>query len=113
MLLLHGGRLGEGEGGVSRAVLRGTLLGLEAVLASEGSSLVAEVGLSVAVVAGAAAVAVAVAPVASVLCVCAKGFIWSVVIPSIAIPVSKTAKIAPSRIPIPAIISVVPTSASP
>lgn len=105
--------LGEGEGGVGRTVLDATL---EVVLTSEGAGLVVEAGLSVTVVAAAAeAVAVGVAPpIASVLCVCAKSFVWSVVKPSVVIPVSKTAIIAPpSRIPIPTVIPVVTTAPAP
>lgn len=106
--------LGEGERGMGCTVLGATL---EVVLTSEGGGLAVKVGLSITIVAaGTEAVAgVAVsAPVASVLCVCAKSFVWSVVIPSVVIPVSKTAIITPSRgIPIPTVISEVTTSTSP
>lgn len=113
-VLLRSLRLGERERWVAGAVLSGALtgaklLGLEVVLTPKGSCLVVKVRLSVTVVAASAvAVATVVAPIASVLCICAKGFILSTV------PVPKTAKVAPARgIPIPAVISVVTTSASP
>lgn len=113
--------LGEGERGVTGAVLCGSLSGsellsLEVVLGSERCLVITEVGLSVTVVAATAeAVGAAVtATIASILCICAKGFVWSVVKPSTIISVPKTAKIAPSRgIPITTIISIISTSASP
>lgn len=110
--------LGEGEWGMSRASLctslsRSKLLGLEVVLASECSSLV-KVGLSITIVAASTEpIAGIIDPITSILGICAKSFIWSVVKPSTIIPVPKTAKITPSRIPIPAVISEVTTSASP
>lgn len=117
-MLLRSLCLGEGERGMARASLcatlsGGKLLSLEAVLASEGSCLAAKVGLSITVVAASAEAIAVIAPIASILGICAKSFIWSVVKPSTIIPVPKTAKITPSRIPIPAVISIVTTSASP
>ncbi len=120
-VLLRSLCLGEGKWRMTRASLcttltRGKLRRLEVVLACEASCLVVKVGLSVTVVAASAEAvsAAVVAPVASILCVCAKSFIWSVVIPPTIIPVPITAEIAPSRgISIPAIISIVSTSASP
>lgn len=118
-VLLRSLCLGERERGVSRASLCSTLIGrklrgLEVVLASEGSCLVAKGGLSVTVEAGSAeAIAAVIAPIASILWICAKTFIWSIVIASTIIPVSKTSKITPSRVSIPAVISIVATSASP
>jgi len=92
---------------------RTSLCGLE-ILACEGSGLVVEAGLSITVEAGwSEAVADGFTPVASVLCSRAKGFSWSVVKLSVIIPVPKTAKITPSRIPIPSVVPVVTTSASP
>lgn len=118
-VLLRSLCLGERERGVSRASLCAALIGrklrgLEAVLAAKGSCLV-EVGLSVTIVAGSAeaVAAVVIAPIASILCICAKTFIWSIVKPSTIIPVSKTSKITPSGVSIPAVISIVATSASP
>lgn len=112
--------LWEGERGMTGSVLCHTLTGgerrgLEVVLASKGSRLAIKVGLSVTVVAASAeAIGAAVAPIASVLRICAKGFIWSVLKTSTIIPVPKTAKITPSRgKPIPAVISEITTSAAP
>lgn len=122
MLLRRSLCLGEGEWGVSRTSLCATLrdsklLGLE-ILACKGCSLVVKVGLSITIVAAsseavAGAAAGVAAPIASILRICAKGFIWSVVKTSTIIPVPKTAEITPSRIPIPTVISEVTTSASP
>lgn len=118
-MLLWSRRLGEGERGVACTILRsslngGKLLSLEVVLGSKGAGLVSKAGLSV-TIEGASTVAIAAAavqitaPIASILCVCAK-FTWSVVKPSTIIPIPKTAKVTPSGgIPIP----VVTTSASP
>lgn len=103
---------------MSRASLCTNLTGsklrrLEVILASEGSRLV-KVGLSITIVAASSeATAAVTAPIASILGIGAKSFIWSVVKPSTIIPVSKIAKITPSRIPIPTVISKVTTSASP
>ena len=121
-MLLRSLCLGEGERGMTHTILctsltRGKLLSLEITLTSESTVLVVKVGLSITVVAAstvAVGAAVVAAPVASILCVCAKSFVWSIVIASTTIPVSKTAKITPSRgIPIPAVISKATTSASP
>lgn len=117
-MLLRSLCLGEGEWGMTRASLcatlsGGKLLGLEAVLASKGSCLVVKCGLSITIVAASTEAIAIIAPIASILGICAKSFIWSVVKPSAVIPVPKTAKITPSRIPIPAVISIVTTSASP
>lgn len=117
-VLLWSRCLGEGERGMSRASLCTNLTGsklrrLEVILASEGSRLV-KVGLSITIVAASSeATAAVTAPIASILGIGAKSFIWSVVKPSTIIPVSKIAKITPSRIPIPTVISKVTTSASP
>lgn len=111
-MLLGGLGLGEGELGVTRSVL---CLGLEGALAYEGSCLVVGEWLSVAIVAASSeAIGATAAPVASVLSICAKGFIWSVIKPSTIIPIPKTAKIPPSRrVTIPTVISVITTSAAP
>lgn len=94
---------------------RGELRGLEVVLGTEGSCLVVTKGLSIAIVAASTeAIAAAVAPIASILGICAKGFIWSIIKPSTIIPVPKIAKISPSRwVTIPTVISEITTSASP
>lgn len=119
MLLLRSLCLGEGERGVTCAVLWGSLwgklLGLEVGLASKGARLVTtKVALSITIEATSAEAitAAVIAPIASILYICAKGFIWSVVKPSTVIPVPKTTKITPSRgIPIPTVE--ITTSASP
>lgn len=101
--MLRGLCLGEGERRMTCAILcatltRGELRGLEVVLGTEGSCLVVTKGLSIAIVAASTeAIAAAVAPIASILGICAKGFIWSIIKPSTIIPVPKIAKISPSR----------------
>lgn len=117
-VLLRSLCLWEGEWGVTciglcTILTRDKLLGLEVVLACKCSSLVVEVGLSITIVASSTeAIAAAIAvSVATILCICAKSFVWPVVKPSTIITVPKTTEITPARISIPAVV--VTTSASP
>lgn len=121
VLLLWSLCLGEGERRVGDTILcttlaRAKLLGRIVVLAPKGSRLVVtKIGLSITIVAASASAkaigAVVIAPITSILGICAKSFIWSIIKASTIIPIPVTAKISPSRIPIPAVI--VTTSASP
>ena len=120
-VLLRSLCLGEGEWGVTCASLcsnfcRSKLWGLEIALTTERSCLVVEVRLSVTIVAASAEAigAAIISPIASssILWICAKSFVWSIIITSTIIPVPKTTKITPSRgVSIPTVI--VSTSASP
>lgn len=115
-LCLGEGKLGMTSTSLCTTLARRELRGLEVVLACEGSCLVVKVGLSITVVAASteAVPTVVIAPIASILCICAKCFVWSVVKPSTIISVPKTTVITPSRgISIPAVISIISTSASP
>lgn len=114
--------LREGERGMSGTVLctslsRGKLLGLEVVLTCEAPCLTVSVtGLSISIIASPiiAVAAGVVTPIASVLRVGDVRFVWSIVKPPTIIPVPKTIEITSSRgIPVPAVVSVITTSASP
>ena len=112
--------LGEGEWGMTSTSLCSNLSGsklwgLEVALTTERSCLAVEVGLSITIVAASAEAigAAIISPIASsILWICAKSFVWSIIITSTIIPVPKTTKITPSRgVSIPTVI--VSTSASP